>query len=116
MTASLVLRGGRVLDDGVWVERDVTVRHGRITQGGDALDDASVLDATGCLVAPGLVDLQCNGAVGIDLRNEPERLWDVAAGLTQWGVTAWLPTIVTSTPDVIVRAQQTLRAGPPDGW
>jgi hypothetical protein len=38
-------------------------------------------DAAGLLVAPGFVDLQCNGAVGIDLTAEPERLWELAAAL-----------------------------------
>ena len=70
------------------------------------------LDATGCHVLPGLVDLQCNGAGGIDLTAEPERLWDVAALLPRFGVTAWLPTIVTSPPDRIDRALATLSDRP----
>jgi N-acetylglucosamine-6-phosphate deacetylase len=77
--------------------------------------DAGVprLDATGLLVAPGFIDLQCNGAVGVDLTAEPERLWQVAAALPRWGVTAWLPTVVTSPPDVRARAFAALRSGPP---
>ena len=55
------------------------------------------LDATGLLVAPGFIDLQCNGAVGVDVTSEPERMADLAAALPRWGVTAWLPTVVTST-------------------
>src|SRR5918996_1550996 len=43
------------------------------------------LDASGLLVVPGFLDLQCNGAVGVDITAEPERLWDVAAALPQWG-------------------------------
>ena len=77
--------------------------------------DAGVarLDATGLLVAPGFIDLQCNGAVGVDLTAEPERLWQVAAALPRWGVTTWLPTVVTSPPDVRARAFAALRSGPP---
>lgn len=78
--------------------------------------DASVIDVSGHLVAPGLVDLQCNGGAGVDLRADPERLWELARILPQWGVTAWLPTIVTSPPATIDRARATLAAGPPDGW
>lgn len=114
MTGSLAIRGGRVLLDGEWVDRDVVIESGRVIDAPGS--DAPVLDATDRLVAPGLVDLQCNGAVGVDLRAEPERLWEMAASLCRWGVTAWLPTIVTSTPDVIARALETLLAGPPDGW
>jgi N-acetylglucosamine-6-phosphate deacetylase len=72
------------------------------------------LDAAGLLVVPGLVDLQCNGAVGVDISTEPERLWEVAAALPRWGVTAWLPTIVTSPPPIRARALAALRSGPPD--
>jgi N-acetylglucosamine-6-phosphate deacetylase len=73
------------------------------------------LDATDLLVTAGFVDLQCNGAVGVDLTTEPERLWEVAAALPRWGVTAWLPTVVTAPPTVRERALATLRAGPPTG-
>jgi N-acetylglucosamine-6-phosphate deacetylase len=72
-----------------------------------------VLDATGTRVVPGFVDLQCNGAFGIDLASEPERLWDLAALLPRTGVTAWLPTIVTGPPDARRRALGALRGGPP---
>jgi N-acetylglucosamine-6-phosphate deacetylase len=73
------------------------------------------LDATNLLVAPGFVDLQCNGAVGVDLTTEPERLWEVAAALPRWGVTAWLPTVVTAPPSVRRRALAALGASPAAG-
>lgn len=114
MSASIVLRGGDVLVDDRWTRADLCVGDGLIADSAPA--DAREIDVTGLLVAPGLVDLQCNGAVGIDLRTEPERLWELASALPRFGTTAWLPTIVTSTPDVVARAQATLAAGPPDGW
>ena len=73
-------------------------------------------DADGLLVAPGFVDLQVNGAAGIDLTSEPERLWEVAAALPRFGVTSFLPTIVTSPAEVVERALRALAAGPPEGW
>jgi len=87
----------------------------RYSRGPGALPGAvpPVLDATNLLVVPGFVDLQCNGAVGIDLSTEPERLWEVAAALPRWGVTAWLPTIVTGPADLRARALRSLRSGPP---
>ncbi len=66
--------------------------------------------------APGLVDLQVNGAGGHDLTDAPERLWDVAAVLPAYGVTAFVPTIITSSPQSRARALATLAAGPPAGW
>jgi len=112
---TLVVRGGRVLADGLAAPADVAVRDGRIAEiappGVAGQDD---LDASGAVVVPGFVDLQVNGAGGIDLTAEPERLWEVAALLPRWGVTAWLPTIVTSPEPVRERALATLRQGPPD--
>jgi N-acetylglucosamine-6-phosphate deacetylase len=70
-------------------------------------------DAAGLLVVPGFVDVQCNGAVGVDITADPERLWDVAAALPRWGVTSWLPTVVTAPPVIRARALATLRSGPP---
>jgi N-acetylglucosamine-6-phosphate deacetylase len=75
--------------------------------------DVARLDATGLLVAAGYIDLQCNGAVGVDITAEPERLWEVAAALPRWGITAWLPTVVTAPPDARTRALAALRSGPP---
>ncbi len=71
---------------------------------------------SGLLVAPGFIDLQCNGALGIDLASEPERLWELAALLPRWGVTAWLPTIVTSPPGTVERSLAVLAGGPPPDW
>ncbi len=68
------------------------------------------LDATGLLVAPGFIDLQCNGAVGVDLTSEPERLGEVAAALPRWGVTAWLPTVVTAPSSARMSARAAVAA------
>jgi len=55
----LLLRGGRVLDANGERLADVAVADGRIVEVGTDLDPggATVLDAAGCVVAPGLVDL-----------------------------------------------------------
>jgi N-acetylglucosamine-6-phosphate deacetylase len=112
----LVVAGGTVLTPDGPRRADVVVAGGRIAGvGGDVPAAAPVLAADGLLVGPGLIDLQCNGAVGIDLATAPERLWEMAAALPRGGVTAWLPTIVTGPPEVRRRALAALRAGPPPG-
>jgi N-acetylglucosamine-6-phosphate deacetylase len=65
---------------------------------------------------PGLVDIQVNGAAGIDLTAEPHRLWEVAAALPAYGVVAFVPTIITSDPAAREAALAAFRAGPPAGW
>lgn len=114
--SELVVRGASVWRDGRWVEDDLHIRDGLLAAADQRGDDAVVVDGAGLLAAPGFVDLQCNGALGIDLASEPERLWELATRLPQWGVTAWLPTIVSTPPEVVERAMATLAQGPPAGW
>ncbi|MBM7516189.1 N-acetylglucosamine-6-phosphate deacetylase [Nocardioides nitrophenolicus] len=104
MTGSLRVVGGSV---------DVAISAGVVVDGGAG---GPVYDASGLTVLPGLIDLQVNGAAGIDLTREPARLWEVAAALPAYGVTAFLPTIITSSPAARAVAMETLAAGPPVGW
>lgn len=114
--SELIVRGATALVDGEWVEANVAARDGVLVAPDQVGANATEIGADGFRVAPGYVDLQCNGGLGIDLASEPERLWELAAALPRFGVTAWLPTIV-STPDGIVdRAIAALAGGPPDGW
>jgi dihydroorotase len=59
--SELLVRGGRVLDETGERDADVRVVDGVVAEVGASLPpsaDATVLDAEGCVVAPGLVDLQ----------------------------------------------------------
>ena len=62
MSASetVLIRGGRVVDETGERDADVLVRDGVIAEVGPGLDaaGATVLDAEGAVVAPGLVDIQ----------------------------------------------------------
>jgi N-acetylglucosamine-6-phosphate deacetylase len=121
VTRALRIAGGGVLVERDWVDRDVEVAAGAIS----AVEPRSAerqpsaterLDATGLLVAPGLIDLQINGAFGHDFTSHPESIWDVGAMLPRSGVTAFLPTIVSSPPGVAKHALEVLAAGPPEGY
>lgn len=69
---------------------------------------------------PGFIDLQINGAHGHDFTTRPESLAEVAGLLPATGVTAFLPTLVSSHPDGYSRALAVeRRAGDgavPLGW
>lgn len=112
--ADLVVRGATVLAPEGWVDGDLCIAGGAVVSA--PVGGAAVLDAAGLLAVPGFVDVQCNGGLGIDLASEPERMWELAASLPRWGVTAWLPTIVTGPPAVVHRALDVLVGGPPPGW
>lgn len=55
-----VLKGGRILDSSGERTGDVLISDGRIVAVGDGLTAERTIDASGCLVAPGLVDLHAH--------------------------------------------------------
>jgi N-acetylglucosamine-6-phosphate deacetylase len=61
-----------------------------------------VIDAH--IVAPGFVDLQVNGGFGVEIGVDPEAYRVLSARLPETGVTTWLPTLVSSLPEVYPRA------------
>lgn len=85
----LALRGGRVLTEGGWTAADLLVDGARITAAG-APDE--VLDVTGCVVVPGLVDLHVHGAGGCAAQGAGADLAGMAAALGRRGVTSFLAT------------------------
>jgi len=112
--ADLLIRGAEVLGPSGPERRDLPIVDGLVA--GAPATGCKELDGTGLVAAPGFVDLQCNGAHGIDLAGQPERLWELSTLLPRYGVTAWLPTIVTSPAETTDRALAALAAGPPEGW
>ena len=77
---------------------------------------SAATDPTVAYRISGFVDLQINGGFGYDFTAHPESIWDVAARLPAHGVTAFLPTIVSSPPQTALEAFRVLAAGPPSGW
>lgn len=63
-----------------------------------------------------MLDIQVNGAGGFDLTEEPEALWRVGAVLPRFGVTAFVPTLVSPAFPTVARAQRALEGGPPPGY
>lgn len=87
----LALRGGRVLTAAGWDDADVLVDGPQI----DSLaphSEGDGVDVTGCVVAPGLVDLHVHGAGGFAVHGSGADLDGVARVLGQAGVTSFLAT------------------------
>ncbi len=113
----LVQGGTLVMPDGDLVTGALTVQDGRILDAGPltvAPRPAETIDATGLLVAPGFIDLQVNGGFGHDFTADPTTIWPAAAELPRYGVTAFLPTIITSPLATVAQAQAIMAAGPGD--
>lgn len=94
-------------------QADVLVEAGHITRietpgHMEGLDAAHIIKASGLWLAPGFIDLQLNGAFGHDFTANPDTIWPVAAALPRYGVTAFLPTIITSRPETVTAAQRVL--------
>eukprot|EP00908_Phaeocystis_cordata_P000055 Transcript_1006.p1 GENE.Transcript_1006~~Transcript_1006.p1 ORF type:complete len:458 (-),score=170.98 Transcript_1006:435-1709(-) len=76
------------------------------------------IDCEGMILAPGFIDLQLNGAFGCDF-STPDGLSEsvdkVSAGVLAHGVTAYLPTVITSSAETYQRVMPKLtpRAGRP---
>jgi N-acetylglucosamine-6-phosphate deacetylase len=92
---------GKLLLDGALTPGAVVVEGGRIGAVLRAPRDGDLPPAvieTG-IVAPGLIDLQLNGAFGAEVGADPEAIRHLAARLPETGVTAFLPTRITAPPD-----------------
>ena len=64
------------------------------------------------MLAPGLIDLQINGAYGHDFTSDPSSIWQAGKRLPEQGVTAFLPTIITAHPATIAVALEALNDRP----
>lgn len=77
---------------------------------------AAVIDAEGRLLVPGFVELQFNGGFGDDFTDDPSAIWRVAEKLPRYGVTSFLPTIITSPLEKIAQGQDVVTRGEPAGF
>jgi N-acetylglucosamine-6-phosphate deacetylase len=111
----IVITGARIVARS---RASVRIEHGRVLalDGDLAGAPARAFDATGLLASVGLIDLQINGAAGHDLTSDPESIWSVGAALPRYGVTAFLPTLVSPSFETVDRACAAFRAGPPAGY
>jgi N-acetylglucosamine-6-phosphate deacetylase len=78
--------------------------------------DAQVIDVDGLLLTPGFIDLQFNGGFGHDFTADPTAIWPVAAQLPQYGVTAFLPTIITAPLEKSALGRRIVTEGRPAGY
>lgn len=103
MTSTTRLTGGSIVTPGGTLEQlDVVIAHGRIIElpsPGTSSGSADTFDVTDRIVAPGLIDVQINGGWGHDFTGDPTTIGQVAAHLPSTGVTAFVPTIVSSSQD-----------------
>jgi N-acetylglucosamine-6-phosphate deacetylase len=96
----VAIRGQVVTDYEVWTAGSVLFEGGTIQE---VSPDSSLLgyadevhEHDDSLLLPGFVDLQVNGAFGVDVATEPSRLPELSEKLLSTGTTAYLPTVISS--------------------
>ena len=101
--AGTLLSGGRELAGTVVVEGEEIVE---IVPGRAGREEVDLLH--GGFVAPGLCDLQVNGAAGRSVTQDGSAISELEDRLLEAGVTSYLPTLVTSPPDLRLQAIERL--------
>lgn len=109
---------GRPLDDAGpgFALAEIAINDGRIQAIGRALPATprSTLDASGCVVLPGFIDVHVHGSNGHDTMDASATgLSELARFFTQHGVTAFLPTTMTAPHETTLRAVQAVAQQPP---
>src|SRR5262245_1007938 len=67
----------------------------------------ATLDASGCIVLPGFIDVHVHGAIGADTMDaDPAALAKMARFAAHHGVTAFLPTTMTADAAATLAAVQ----------
>jgi N-acetylglucosamine-6-phosphate deacetylase len=113
----VALRGQVVTDYEVWPEGTVLLEGGSIAD--VSPDDSLLSDAgevheyTDSLLLPGFVDLQVNGAFGLDAATKPPRAAELSKALLATGTTSYLPTVISSAESLYEEVLPVLAAAEP---
>jgi len=76
-----------------------------VSEGEIAVPDVDIIDAEGAFVSPGFIDIHVHGGGGSDFMDDDIHAFlKVAETHAQFGTTAMLPTVLTSTKSEIIRS------------
>ena len=108
-----IINGSVFVGEG-FVERDVFVAEGRFVGEAARAEGGQTVDAAGCYVIPGLVDLHFHGSAGADISDgDLAGLHRMGAYEASRGITAMCPATMTLPEDVLMRAAQAAAAYAP---
>lgn len=110
-----LLRGGRLVNEDLWVS---SISGKIIHSQASFYDELNLPDETinlgGRIIAPGLIDVQLNGAFGFnfstlleDMSQYPTHVKEVNRLLVQTGVTSYLPTLTSQRPELYQKVRRT---------
>lgn len=116
----VALRGRVVTDHEVLAQGTVLIEGGQVADvSREPLVAHEVHEYPDHLLLPGFVDLQINGAFGIDIATEPRRVPELSKKLVATGTTSFLPTMISSPKkhyrETLPTLAELTKAGAPDG-
>lgn len=115
--SKLILRGAKVLIEGVFEDRDVAVENGIIAEIGKNLK-GEIMNISGYLL-PGLIDEHIHGIFGNDTMYGEEAVIAMSRQLVKHGVTGFLPTTMNAgieeTHKAVMGVKKAMQAQPEDG-
>lgn len=94
----MLVKGGNVYrGDHLLHEEDLFVESGHIAVSGS---DEETIDATGCFVIPGFIDIHTHGGDGVDVNHiDSESLRKLARFFASQGTTSFLSSVLTDTEE-----------------
>ena len=98
-----VFCGDKFTDGGIEFDEKIICAGGKVTDGD--------INAEGCYIIPGLVDIHTHAAVGEDASDGVTKgIEKMALHYASKGVTSWCPTTMTLKEPVLVKAAEAIRA------
>jgi len=83
-----------------FVENDVRIENGTITEIGKNLKDANMIDGDGMTLVPGFIDIHTHGGMGIDVSHATEeKLGRLSSFFASQGTTGYLTSVMTDTEE-----------------
>ena len=117
MPPSTLISGCSILADGEFLKRgDLLLEKGKIRKIAPRINarGSRVVPGKGLVAAPGLIDTQINGGFGISFtESSPEQVLEVGRKLLKYGVTGYVPTVISQPLEKMRTAAANLAAAVP---
>ena len=118
----MLIKNAQVFIDGHFTEGGISFNEKILAAGADVSEATSpgeeVIDAGGCYLIPGLIDVHTHAAIGCDTSDgDEEGVVKMGRYYAKDGVTGWCPTTLTLKEDTLIKAVKSVRAykRPADG-
>ena len=105
----MIIKNGRVFTDKFFFEeKDIYIENGIIVDSVDATTDKTVIDASGHLVIPGLIDVHTHGSFGHEFCDASEEGMKITGKyLKEHGITSYCPTSMTLSEEQLLKIFKT---------